>query len=190
LEAFARRSRLRECWAVSFEKNVIKPPTTINLLMLENTLARIRSDREPYLQGASLVYGLAAMDRWIEQMNTRPFCPDCFTAAPDREWTCANSTAEPVYEGALTVAEYLKGQMPEFSDTMHLELKAIIQHYEDIGELLEPALKSKDSLHYQAIIGNEQKQREHSEKVLQPVKQLLSKAADAIEKIINIPAGT
>ena len=174
---------LGDCWTVSVGKTS-SITLDANILMLQNALARIRSDREPYLPKSYLVYGIEAMDKWIEQMNKRPYCPDCFASAPDREWTCANSTAVPVYEGAKTVSAYLKKQIPEFPRKIQPELLSIIQHYDNITELLESALKPDAPSHYKEIIGNKEKQKMHAETVLLPVKDEFVKAADAIEKAL------
>lgn len=169
---------LGDCWAVSHETKA--SISDANKRMLQHALARIRSDKE-----SNLVFGLEAMDKWIEQMNKRPFCPDCVASAPDREWTCANSTAEPVYSDAQTVSNYLRKQPPSPIEAIQKNLEAIANHYDRIAELLEPSLTPDTTTHYSNIIGDIDKQKEHAEIVLLPIKTEMSKAANAIENGID-----
>ena len=64
------------------------------------------------------------------------------------------------------------------------QLAAVAQHYDTISALLTPAMTGKEGEHYRAFIGDLDKQKEHAGKVLRPVKDEMSKAADEMEEAL------
>ena len=170
------------CWAVSPAKRTLTPHQA-DLNMLRNAVARIRGDAEPFLPTELAVYGLAAMDTWIAKMRQTPFCPPCFEHAPDRVWTCAINNAQTTTAGAQAAASYLRKRKDTFAQAARPHLEAAAKHYDNIAQLLKPALTGEGGEHYREFIGDLKKQKAHAQ-VLEQVKAELSAAADEMEKAL------
>ncbi len=164
---------ISDCWIVSADDGEQR---ALKKQLLERVLTRIRGDKVPYVSDNEMAYGLAAMDIWIAKMKTEHFCEDCFKSAPDREWTCARGSALTMFQGARDSSAFLKD---------HMDDDTVANHYDRIAELLEPALIEDSETAYQKFIGNREKQIEHAETVLVPVKKELAKVADEMEKAVE-----
>lgn len=142
--------------------------------VLCRAVSRVRGDVAPYLPGKRTLYGVAAVDRWIERMDQVPFCEAC----GDRSQGCAADTARPTYEGARVAARFLRACPRSFPAASHPHLAAAATCYERVAALLEPALTGKGPGSYQAFIGDLASQQAHVREVLRPLRTQLRRAAD------------
>jgi hypothetical protein len=152
--------------------------------MVERAVRRIRGEG-PYKAGLGVAYGLDAMDLWIAKMRAVPYCGPCQKSAPDQVWTCATSTAQPVYEGAKLSAAALRRAESSFPEAARPYLENAAQHYDRIAELLAPYGTWSDQGGYRDIIGDLAKQQAHADAVLVPVKTELAAAADEMEQALR-----
>ena len=168
-------------------------PTTVelNTRLLRRVVRRIRQDGPPFdtagphtcAPGDGVAFGLRAMDHWIDQMKIVPYCPEC-KDQPDRVWTCALSSAQPIYEGAKVSARYLRRLVSDFPKRAGSHLETAAANYDRIVELLRPAITGKGGEPYKDLIGDPDKQNNHAINVLAPIKEELAQAADEIEKVL------
>jgi len=166
-------------WAVSPGTPTLTPHRA-DLLMLQRAVHRIRGDADPFLPTERMVFGLKAMDLWIEQMKQVPFCGDC---GKGRSAACATCCAQPTYMGAETAMNYLRKRKGSFAAQARLHVEAAATHYQKILGLLRPALTGEGGEQYEQIIDNAAKQKAHA-KVLQQVKAELAAAANEMEKAL------
>jgi hypothetical protein len=166
-------------WALSAAAPVLTPADA-DRAMVERAVRRLRGEG-PYKRDLGVAYGLEAMDLWIAKMRTVPYCEPCQKSAPDQVWTCATSTAQPVYEGAKLSAAALRRAASSFPEAARPYLESAAQHYDCIAELLAPFGTWSDQGGYREIIGDLAKQQAHAEAVLVPVKAGLAAAADEME---------
>lgn len=147
-----------------------------DLAVLERAVHRIRGDADPYRPDDHFVFGLAAMDEWIAQMERPSFQPDC---APDSRESRANAfaTAMTVYTGAKASAGWLSDRAGDLSADAGRHLRSAAGHYDRIAELLHPALTGEGGEHYTDFIGDPAEQKAHAD-VLREVKAELAAAAD------------
>ena len=115
-----------------------------------------------------MAYGLAAMDAWIERMGRQFY---------------GNATAISTAEGAKVAARYLKKRRDAFPATAGEHLDAAATHYDQIAELLAPAIEQELFKQWRAAEDIEM-QREYARTVLADVKALLASAADRMEKAL------
>ena len=148
--------------------------------MLRQATARIRGERQ-FARTERSVYGLGAMDVWIEKMEQVPFCQPCFESAPDRVWTCAHNNGDTAMNGARTAASYLRRRASTFPETAGPGVEAAAGHYERIAQLLRPAVTGEGGEHYREFIGDAGRQRDYAEGVLGPVREGLIMAAGEME---------
>jgi len=159
--------------------------------MLRRAVHRIRSDASPYTPddsasgGQRIIYGLDAMDVWIEQMATVPFCPSCPEDRPDDVWTCAHSAAGPLYGGAKAVDSYLSHRCSDLPKDAQPAIRKTAAHYNNMASLLSPAMTDRGEEHYRSFIGDAAKQAEHIDQVLEPIKDEMSRAADEMERAVS-----
>lgn len=154
--------------------------------VLCRAVSRLHGSAVPFLPGERTVYGLEAVDRWIEHMARVPFCPDC----KDRSQGCAHDTARPTYEGAQVAARYLRGRAESFPPAARQHLVAAAGCYERVVALLQPAITGEGGESYWTFIGDLRKQQAHVTHVLRPVRAQLRHAADAMEQALrcSVPA--
>ncbi|MBN1942579.1 MAG: M56 family metallopeptidase, partial [Phycisphaerae bacterium] len=133
--------------------------------------------------GKGVVFGLAAMDAWIHQMNSVPYDTEQWEGN-DRSADQAKKTALPTYEGAKVAAAYLRKRADTFAEGARPHLEAAAKHYDRIVKLLSPAITGKGGENYDRFMGNPAKQKAHIEHVLKPVKAELAAAADEMEQAL------
>ncbi|MCL2646663.1 MAG: hypothetical protein FWD61_06615 [Phycisphaerales bacterium] len=167
-----------ECWTVS-----LADPTLNDLeadqAMLALALSRIRADAAPFLPPPTPwrpVFGLAAIDVWINQFCRVPFCPDC----GDRSFRCAHATALTLAAGSQTAATYLHRHANRYPPKAAQTIAKAAACYTNIHELLTPFLARDAAQGYQAVMGDSNRQAWHIEKVLLPVRSAMDSAANAI----------
>jgi len=157
--------------------------------MLRQALDRIRG-HGTYEEGEYVAFGLPAMDMWIGWMSEQQgFCPGCYERAPDRAWRDATNVAAHTLNGAKAAVSFLQDRLDSFADDARPHVQAVISRYRRIAELLTPAMKRDSGGHYRTFIGDLDKQKEHAETVLRPVKDELAGAADDIEKALAAVTG-
>ena len=117
-------------------------------------------------------------------METTPgFCAGCFAQAPDRAWTDAAQNAQMLDADTQTVLRYLRSRKGVYP-VMSSQFDAIATHYEQIAELILPAIDSYTPAHYRNFIGDLDKQKEHARRALRPIKDEMARAADEIENAL------
>jgi hypothetical protein len=92
----------------------------------------------------------------------------------------------PTYEGAKTVAAYLTGHLDEFAASPQKHLLKVIECYERISSLLAPAVTGGTTDGYESFMGDLEKQNEHANMVLRPVRDEMAKAAGEIERALAV----
>jgi hypothetical protein len=157
-----------------------------DLTALRNAVAQIRGTGETYASTERVVFGLAAMDAWIDKMEHAPFCEPCYGSAPDKVWTCAINNGEAASENAKVAASYLRRQAEAFGAGGRLADAA--GRYDRIVTLLEPAVAGDGGGHYRDFIGDIDAQKRHAD-ALREVKAELAAVADDLEAALaNTPA--
>lgn len=166
------------CWTVSLGKPTLTPEQA-DIAMLRRAVARIRGDKEPFLFGEDkVVYGLKAMDLWIEAMSGPAF------QASDPGSSLGNAACCALYscEGARDTCSYLRRRLVVFPEAVRPEIAAVADQYDSIWRTLAPFATPRG---YAAIIGDQGKQKQHAENVLTPCKDAMVKAAEHIEKTLT-----
>jgi hypothetical protein len=160
-----------------------------DVAMLRRAVERIRGQVEPIRADESgekirYVFGLAAMDLWIETMRTVPgYCAECQERGGGG-WSDALDNGKLMHDGAVLVASYLRSRLETFPEASRAHLESAARHYDRIAQLLRPSITANDPAHYKTFIGDLAKQTDHAEKVLKPVKAELAAAADEMAKAL------
>lgn len=172
-----------QCWAIEPARTT-GDALEADVTMLQQALGRILADRDPFRRPDTIwqpVFGLDAMDAWIEQMGRVPFCVECV----DRSWSCAQSMAMVVFQGAQTVASYLAKRLDSFEPAMRPALRSVIAGYVSISEKMEPFLARKDGCGYRQVMGDLAGQQSHIDQVLRPLRAELQTVARDIGEAIR-----
>jgi hypothetical protein len=172
-----RLDHVGRCWAVSMGKPTLTAEQA-DVAMLQRAVARIRGDKEPFLFAEDkVVYGLKAMDLWIDAMKSPAF------QASDPASSLGNAACCAVYscEGARDACSYLRRRLVTFPEAARPDIVAAADRYDFISRTLAPFAVPGG---YAAVIGDQAKQRQHAEKVLTPCKEAMAKAAEHIEKAL------
>ncbi|MHC4716019.1 MAG: hypothetical protein ACYS5V_03555, partial [Planctomycetota bacterium] len=148
--------------------------------MLRQAVARVRGET-PYESGNKGIYGLAAMDAWIAQMEKVPFCGPCSDAGPKGMAGCAVNNVQTTRAGATAAASYLRKRKEGLGTEAQPRIEAAAEHYDRIAELLKPASWG----FYRSILNDAAKQKAHAHAVLVPVKAELVAAADEMAKALE-----
>ncbi|MCL2639353.1 MAG: hypothetical protein FWD53_00760 [Phycisphaerales bacterium] len=167
-----------ECWAVSLAEPVLDE-VEADRAMLALALGRIRGDVAPFLAPATPwrpVFGLAAIDVWIDQFRRVPFCPEC----GDRGFRCAHATALSMTAGSQAVATYLHRHSDRYPPKAAQAIAKTSACYTKIHELLTPFLDRDAAQGYRAVMGDDKRQARHIEEVLLPVRSALDSAGNTI----------
>ena len=123
-----------KCWAITLREPTMTPEQA-DLAMLGRAVARIRGDKAPFLFGEDeVMYGLAAMDRWIADMKSPAFQPDDPGSSAGNATCCALYTCE----GARAVSSYLRRRLVAFPEAARPDIGAAADEYETIWRLLAP----------------------------------------------------
>jgi hypothetical protein len=161
-----------------------------DLRMLRRAVARVRANEEPFLPDSlacglpavgapevpgAVLWGLPAMDRWIEQMEHVPYQQDDAASSVGNARLCAWHTLH----GAEVAARQLRIVSDRLGARSAPALRSAAEHYDQIAELLRPAVHGEGEASYAAIMGDPEKQRAHAD-VLRQVKSELAAAADDI----------
>jgi hypothetical protein len=172
-------------WAISRADDRMSAPHA-DLAALRNVVAQIRGTGEMFAPPERVVFGLAAMDAWIDKMEHAPFCEPCYGSAPDKVWTCAINNGEAAMASAKVAASYLRTQAEAFGAGGRLADAA--GRYDRIVALLEPAVTGDGGGHYRDFIGDIDAQKRHAG-VLREVRAELAAVADDLEAALaNTPA--
>jgi hypothetical protein len=162
-----------------------------DLAVLRRAVARIRADREPFLptslaaglpaSGApavpgAVVWGLAAMDRWIEQMERVPYQQDDAGSSAGNAKFCAQHTLH----GAEAAARQLRAIAARLGGGARPHVEAAAGRYDHVAALLRPAVTGEGGERYEQIMGDAARQKAHAD-VLRSVRTEYAAAADAIE---------
>lgn len=149
-----------------------RPVAELAVEAMRQGVDRIRG-RGRYAPTESFVYGLAAMDLWMDRMGNAPgYCAPCFGRIGVKAGDAANN-AQRFSNLSKTAARFLRSQGERYEPAA--------RHYDRIVELLTPALTGREDERYAAFLGDMDKQRAHVASVLAPVRAELAAAADALE---------
>ena len=165
-------------WAV-FSDESAKMDEDIAPVVLQQAIDRINGTG-PYTAEKRSVYGLAAMDAWIAQMETVPFCEACADAGPKGMAGCAVNNAQTTLTGAKVAASCLRRLAADQPGSVAPQLVAAAQCYDRIVELLNSATWKS----YRDMLNDIGKQKAHAESVLKPVRDELEAAAEAMEQAL------
>jgi len=157
-----------------------KPPEEADVAMLRRAVGRIRGDREPFLPG-EIIFGMAAMDYWITQMQMPSFQEDDPGSSAGNASICALYSSE----GAKDVASYLLRRVVTFPDGARKGIGAAAERYEHIWRQLSPFSTYHPEAGYALIMGNQAKQKQQALQVLVPCKKAMAEAADYIEAALG-----
>jgi hypothetical protein len=154
--------------------------------MLSRGVQRIRGDVGTYKPGKKLVFGLPAMDAWIEAMATVPgVCAECQERSGGG-WGCAANTAGRMVDGAGHVVAYLRRAASTFLDTARRPLNDAAGRYASIVELLQPALHGSDGQRYESFVGDLPRQADHARTVLAEIRSLLQTACQDMQRALEV----
>ena len=171
------------CWSV-FPVEPSLSEAQADREMLRRAVLRIRAAGPDFGPDhpRGLAFGLRGMDLWIRQMrDVRGFCPSCFEEKPDRGGD-AIDPAQTLVAGARSVSGYLRKRIPSLPNVAARPLRAVVAHYDAIAGIVGPFVD--DPALYKAFIGDLDKQKEHADTVLVPIKNELAAAASEIEKAL------
>ncbi len=136
------------------------------------------------------VFGLAAMDVWIRDMETIPgFCAECQERG-GRGWSDALDNGKLMHGGAVFAASCLRKCAEGFPATARPHLEAAATQYDRIAELLRPAVTTGDQGHYKTFVGDLAKQKIHADQVLRPIRSALASAGDEMAKALAVEGVT
>ena len=168
------------CWLAELDDSAISSADA-DREMIKLAVARLRSER-PFVNG-QVVYGLAALDLMIKQMETYPwYCPVEAGRSLERAWLDTNDNAGWIMAGAKVVASSLERHAPSFPDAARPHLRAAASHYQRIVDLLEPVISTEE---YRRIIGDMEKQKSHARDVLQGVRAEMADAAIELSQALE-----
>lgn len=172
-----------QCFAISSGSVSIRP----NDVAVEAVLSAVQRVRGAgrFAPNAVHVFGLVAMDRWIQEMLDVPgFCAECQAAG--RGWMCARNNAGTLSEGAHVVSTALRTHLgdrlsgPGSADArQHIRKAADV--YARISERLRPAAQNDGDQGYESICPDLAAQQAHVNDVLLPAREDLQKAVIALE---------
>jgi hypothetical protein len=132
--------------------------------------------QKPFQAEYPAVFGLAAMDAWIEHMETvEGYCAPCFDRG-ENSWHDALENAERLVRGARIAAARLR--------SVGEAMEPAAAHYDRIAELLAPALDVEAPTCYKHFIGDLEAQKQHARTVLIPVGEALAAAAEEMERAL------
>jgi hypothetical protein len=170
---------LGACWALSPGEVTMGRPEA-RTAVLQQAVQRIRG-QGPFEAGKRTVYGLRAMDAWIKQMKTVPFCSSCAPAGAEGMAGCAVNNVQTTSAAAKAAASYLRGIAAESPASAQPHLEQAAKHYDRIVELLAPATWS----FYRDTLNDVEKQQTHGTDVLGSVRAELTAAADAMKRALE-----
>ena len=152
--------------------------------VLQRAVERIRGEGAAFAPGPRrVVFGLAAIDAWIDAMAEVPF--DAEHPGRDHSAAHARETALPTSEGAKAAGAYLRQLAHGLPEAATARLHDAARQYDRIVELLGPALGDAGPATYAAIMGDESRQREHAQTTLRQVRNCLEAAAGLMEKAMT-----
>ncbi len=163
------------------------PETDVALFLLQRIVQRIRSAPPVFGPGErKVVFGISAMDAWIEAMGNVPFDREQWQGQ-DHSAQHARQTAMPTFEGARAAARCLRRMAAEAPVPSAGELGQAADQYGRITELLQPALADDGPASYGAFMGDPDRQRQHIDEVLKPVRDCLESVASHLERAVEAP---
>ena len=165
-------------WLLTKGDNPIDPQQA-RRAALELAVQRIRG-QGAFKAAKDALYGLDAVDAWIQRMSPTPFCTPC----ADKSWTCALNNGHTTISAATSAARWLRHIAPDAPAASRPHLEAAAKHYDNVAQLLHPATHGKGSDHYAALLATPARQADHA-KTLQQLRTELSAVANALEKALK-----
>ena len=129
------------------------------------------------------LFGLAAMDFWIELMRRDAgFCAPCWSRRDDdgKPWD-AWENAMRMRQSSEHASEFLKGCSVRLDTDARFHLAAAASAYDIIVDLLAGSITREGPESFQTILGDMRLQQGYADSVLTPVREALVDAADHIE---------
>jgi len=147
---------------------------------LRLAVQRIRAQRR-FQRDGHATYGTDAMDAWADHMATvKGFCAPCFAQGPEASVGDALDNGKRLHKAAGIAARYLRSLCDSLPQGMHTHLKSAAARYDQVVEMIAPAVTGKSPEHYRQWLGNRDKQRVHAE-LLRRIDAELLAAAESIE---------
>ena len=172
-----------EIFAVSLAKES-SDDGQMNRALLPAAVARIRARGEHFRRREFCAFGVDAMDDWIDQMRSvAHFCPPC-QEKKGNGYQSAFTVARAMLHRCHEAAAFLHARADTFPTPARPYIENAAGHYERILALLRPTATPEGNHHYKTFIGDLDKQREHADTVLRPVKDELAGAADEMEEAL------
>lgn len=170
----------RRVWKVTTKRPGLSPAAA-DKEMLRNAVLRIRGQSERFQADSEqeCIWGLLAMDRWIEQMKKPAFQEDDPAASAWNARCCAAYS----YDGANHVSSYLRRRLKAFPENIRVNIAATADCYDRIAQLLAPF--APDERAYEELFKDHKSQVKHADRVLTEVKSELEKAAKEIETALG-----
>ena len=163
---------IRSYWAVTPGKRTYSHAAA-DREMLRHAAELIKGGESVKTEG--ILFGLAAMDHWIEQMQKPAFQED----DPASSAGNAQKNALITHSGAKSAAAYLRSRAGSFHPVATSYLLFAVMQYDRIAKALEPFTVWKpedESAGYRAIMGDAERQKAHAEDVLKRVRACLATA--------------
>lgn len=108
---------------------------------------------------------------------------DCYASAPNMAWTDAAQNTANLIAGSDTTIRFLQPRKSVYPESS-LSFDEIADRYRKMTELIKPSVTADGQYHYQDFIGDLVLQQDHANRVLRPIKDHLSAAADAMETVL------
>ncbi len=185
-------------WALSAGAARLSPQRA-DILCVAQAIARIKGSG-PFASGPDGVYGLDAMELWTRQMETVPgFCEPC-GRGQRRGWTDAADNSRALAARSQVAAGFLRSCSERAPTPAREHLEAASQRYLAVAALLKPTYGADGPESYRNLIGDLERQRAHSARVLRPALETLEAAAGHLEaaleqmlpaeaSVADVPAG-
>ena len=153
-----------------------------NAALFQTAVSRIQARGEAFARTEYSAFGVDAMDEWIGQMaGVAHFCPPC-QARARAGWRSASMVARAMIHRSGVAAGFLREQTPSFPQAARRRVTGAASHYDQVAQLLAPAISENGSESYREFIGDLDKQKAHADNVLRPIKAELLAVADSMKK--------
>jgi hypothetical protein len=151
-----------------------------DLAMLRTAADRI-AGKGAFASTRRRVWGLNAMDAWIERMRQdEGFCTHCHKGSK-RGWADADTNARRMHAMALVLADHLTRRRDVYPVAVRRYVDDLVRRYRGIADLLKPALAGDGGQKFEQFIGDMNKQRAYASDVLMRVRREIERVGKTIE---------
>lgn len=160
-----------------------------DLATLRLAIDRIRG-RGCFVDDGRDVFGLAAMDWWIDLMRREAgFCAPCWGRSKEGKVPMdARDNVVRLHLGAQEAVAFLRACGSRLPDAVRPHLDQAAGCYGRISALLAPVVAKDGPGSYRMLLGDLTRQQQHADAVLVPVREALAEVAGHLERAVE--AGT